>query len=138
MTPAITAPQDLVSAAQEARKHSYSPYSKFAVGAAFRTDGGKIYSGCNVENASYGATCCAERTAVFKAVSELGKLQIQEIVVATSATPPAPPCGICLQVLAEFSTSETRIFCINPAVPRDQWKSFLFSGILPCAFTLSP
>lgn len=102
---------ELMELAKKARKNSYSPYSGHAVGAAVRMSDGKIYSGCNVENASYGGTICAERVAINKAVSE-GSRKIIEIAVVTDPTPPTspwPPCGICCQTLAEFGSAETLI-----------------------------
>jgi cytidine deaminase len=91
----------LEQVAREASKQSYSPYSHFPVGAAILTDSGKIYSGCNVENASYSLTNCAERTAIFKATSE-GERGIQVVVVYTHTDDPTPPCGACRQVINEF------------------------------------
>jgi cytidine deaminase len=85
-----------------ARARSHSPYSRFAVGAALLSTTGTIYHGCNVENASFGLTCCAERTALFKAVSE-GDRDFAAIAVTARAGHGAPPCGACRQVLAEFS-----------------------------------
>lgn len=102
--------KDLLSAAREARKHSHSPYSRYAVGAALRTEDGSIVSGCNVENASLGLTICAERTAIVKAVSE-GHHRIREIAVITSSNPPAAPCGLCRQALAEFADDDLLIYC---------------------------
>ena len=90
----------LIQAAIEARKQSYSPYSKYAVGAALLADNGRFYTGCNVENSSYGLTICAERTAVVKMVSE-GVRKIEAIVVCTENA--GSPCGACRQVLAEFA-----------------------------------
>lgn len=92
----------LVDAATEAIAHSYSPYSGFPVGAAVLTGSGRIYAGTNIENASYGATMCAERVAVFKAISE-GEDKILALAVYTSAAGLAFPCGMCLQVLSEFA-----------------------------------
>lgn len=92
----------LVDAATEASTHSYSPYSEFPVGAAVLTSSGRIYSGANIENSSYGATMCAERVAVFKAISE-GEDRIEAIAVYTNAAALAFPCGMCLQVLSEFA-----------------------------------
>ena len=89
----------LLDAATEAAQHSYSPYSGFPVGAAVLTAGGNIYAGTNIENASYGATVCAERVAIFKAVSE-GEDKILALVVYTNAASYAFPCGMCLQVLS--------------------------------------
>lgn len=100
--------QDLVSKAIDARKNSYSPYSNFKVGAAVLTYDGKIYTGCNIENASYGATNCAERTAIFKAVSE-GYTTIKAIAIVGVENDYTYPCGICRQVIAEFATDDTKI-----------------------------
>ena len=93
-----------------ARENSHSPYSKFKVGAAIQTMNGQTFSGCNVENASYGGTVCAERVAIWKAVSELGgKMQISNVVVVTDQKQAWPPCGFCRQVIAEFATPQTII-----------------------------
>ncbi len=93
--------QELIQIALNARQKAYVPYSHFQVGAALLGKSGRIYSGCNVENASFGATICAERTAVVKAVSE-GETDFEALVVATDGRMPAAPCGICRQFLAEF------------------------------------
>ena len=92
----------LIKEALKARSKAYAPYSKFKVGAALETTSGKIFTGCNVENASYGLSNCAERTAIFKAVSE-GQTKFKRIAIVTSAKELTPPCGACRQVLAEFS-----------------------------------
>ena len=97
--------EDLIKAAKEAREFSYSPYSKFKVGAAVLTKTGKIYSGCNIENASYGITNCAERTAIFKAVSE-GERELEVLAVIADTDGPAAPCGACRQVIAEFKINK--------------------------------
>ena len=91
----------LIDAALKARQNAYAPYSKFLVGAALLTSDGTVFTGCNVENSSYGLCICAERTAICKAVSE-GHQEFEAIVVA--ATPFASPCGACRQFLAEFGT----------------------------------
>jgi cytidine deaminase len=96
-----TQKQEMIRVAFEARQKAYAPYSHFQVGAALLGLSGRIYSGCNVENASFGATICAERTAVVKAVSE-GETSFQALVVATDGKEPAAPCGICRQFLVEF------------------------------------
>lgn len=93
--------ETLLAEANKAMAYSYSPYSKFKVGAALLTTSGKIYTGCNVENASFGATNCAERTAIFKAVSE-GELQFTAIAIVSSSKEFTYPCGICRQVIGEF------------------------------------
>ncbi len=95
-------PKDLMAEAELARESSYSPYSQFAVGAALLGDSGRVYHGCNVENASFGLACCAERTAVFKAVSE-GERVFAAIAITVGPGRGAPPCGACRQVLFEFS-----------------------------------
>lgn len=92
---------ELMKIARSATDFSYAPYSDFCVGAALLTKDGKVYTGCNIENASYGATNCAERTAIFKAVSE-GNREFDKIAIATKDGSTAYPCGICLQVMNEF------------------------------------
>jgi cytidine deaminase len=101
LSPAVYA--ELVAAARAAAARAYCPYSRFKVGAAVLTDAGEIFSGCNVENASYGLTICAERNAVFQAVSRgLGTLSIRAVVVYTPTAAPTAPCGACRQVINEF------------------------------------
>lgn len=94
--------KQLVKIASKARKKAYAPYSKFKVGAALEAENGKIYTGCNIENASYGITVCAERVALVKAVSE-GVKKFKRIAVVASSKKPCPPCGICRQALYEFA-----------------------------------
>ncbi len=118
----------LLDAAEEAASHSYSPYSGFPVGAAVLTAGGNVYSGANVENASYGATMCAERVAVFKAVSE-GEDKILALAVYTSAANYAFPCGMCLQVLSEFAEDIPVIIAGDAGM-----KRFTLSELLPHRF----
>jgi cytidine deaminase len=91
---------DLIGAATEARLHSLSPYSGFKVGAALETTDGRIFTGCNIETASYGLTVCAERVALWKALSE-GAREFRHLAVVTGARVPAPPCGACRQLLWE-------------------------------------
>ena len=102
---------ELVALALAAREHAYAPYSRFKVGAALVTASGRVFTGCNVENASYSHTCCAERTAVFKAVSE-GERDIVGIAIVTDTLPPASPCGSCRQVLHEFG-ADAFVMCAN-------------------------
>jgi len=101
----------LLNAARKAMKNAHAPYSKFCVGAAILLADGKIFSGCNVENASYGMTNCAERTAIFSAVAELGpKIDIRAVVVVNDQRVPCSPCGACRQVIYEFGPDATIFF----------------------------
>jgi cytidine deaminase (EC 3.5.4.5) len=102
---------EVIKQAIEAMENAYAPYSKFKVGAALLTKSGKIYTGCNIENSSYGASVCAERVAIFKAVSE-GEHDFELLVVATKTEEPSPPCGICRQVISEFS-NDLPIILVN-------------------------
>lgn len=121
----------LQQAARQALANSYSPYSNFAVGAALLTDDGAIVTGCNVENASYGLTLCAERVAVAKAVSE-GHLRFVALALFTATPEPVPPCGACLQTLAEFAPDlHILSFCDSEARLEGVLEDFLghpFSG----------
>jgi cytidine deaminase len=92
---------DLITAARQARRHARAPYSKFKVGAALETKDGLVFTGCNIENATYGLTICAERVAMFKALSE-GYRSFRKIAVAFDTDGPTPPCGACRQILWEF------------------------------------
>jgi cytidine deaminase len=128
----------LFDAAKSARERSYSPYSGHKVGAAIRLKNGQIFSGCNVENSSYGATVCAERTAVQKAVSELGTIEIEEVLVVTDANPPWPPCGLCRQVLAEFAPRDgQKNIELHACNLSGVVESTSFNEIFPQAFTPS-
>lgn len=102
----------LIDEALEARKKAYTPYSNFQVGAAILTKSQKVFLGCNIENASYGLTNCAERTAIFKAVSE-GEKGIEAIVVVGDTDGPISPCGACRQVMAEFCDENTKVYLTN-------------------------
>lgn len=116
--------------AKETRKRSYSPYSKFKVGAGLVTASGRVIGGCNVENASYGGAICAERVAILKAVSE-GEKKFREIVVVTDAEKPAFPCAFCLQTMAEFFDPETKIYVANN---RKIVGEYRFIDLLPKPF----
>ena len=101
----------LEDAAIAARVHAHAPFSKFRVGAAVETEDGRIFTGCNVENATYGLTICAERVAVFKAISE-GARKFRRIVVAADTNELTPPCGACRQILWEF-LGDTELTLVN-------------------------
>jgi cytidine deaminase len=120
--------QELVDLAIEARQKAYAPYSRYKVGAALLGKSGKIYLGCNVEIASYGLTCCAERTAIFQAVSE-GEQDFEAIAVAT--TNGVAPCGACRQVLSEFAPD----LIIYTANLQGRIKTTSIKKLLPSAFT---
>ena len=100
--------QQLMDNAKEASTHSYSPFSRFAVGAAVLASSGKIYKGCNVENSSFGLTICAERCAIFKAVSE-GEREILAVAIYSPNTDSCYPCGACRQVMYEFQSNDYEI-----------------------------
>jgi cytidine deaminase len=104
--------EQLIKEAKTAREMAYTPYSKFNVGAALLTNDGKIYRGCNIENAAYSMTNCAERTAIFKAISEGDKNFIAIAVVADTKRP-VPPCGACRQVIAELCPKDMKVILTN-------------------------
>lgn len=120
---------ELIEKAKEYRERAYTPYSKFKVGAAVLTRRGNVYGGCNIENASYPLTNCAERTAIFKAVSE-GEREFEAIAVVADTEGPCAPCGACRQVMAEF-----RIPRIIMANLKGKVKEVSLEELLPFAFT---
>ena len=126
--------KQLIIQAQEARKKSYSPYSHFCVGAALLTKSGKIYTGCNIENAAYTPTNCAERTAIFKAVSE-GEREFEAMAVvggrANEKGGFCAPCGVCRQVIAEFCDKDFKIILGT----EQQYKVYTLDELLPLSFT---
>lgn len=122
----------LYQLAVEARDRSYSPYSGHRVGAAIRVRSGEIFQGCNVENSSYGGTCCAERTAIFASVAARGRVEVVEVLVVTDASPPWPPCGLCRQVLAEFASPSLPIHAANL---QGMLRSTTLGNLFPDAFT---
>jgi len=121
-------PEDLIDLANKARKKAYAPYSHYKVGAALLGQSGKVYTGCNVENASYGHTVCAERTAVLKAVSE-GETEFEAIAVVTKNG--GSPCGACRQVLSEFAPKLT----IYIADKNGEYRTTTMQKLLPDSFT---
>lgn len=111
--------EPLVAAARTARERAYAPFSRFRVGAAVESEDGSVHAGCNVENRSFGATICAERVALTAAVAA-GAGAPRAVVVLTETDPPAPPCGLCLQVLAELGAPELPILLVGAAGARRQ------------------
>ena len=128
--------RELIKKAKEAAEHSYSPYSGFTVGAALMTKGGKVYLGCNIENAAFGPTNCAERTAFFKALSE-GEREFSKIAIVGGKggifTDFCPPCGVCRQVMAEFCSKD---FTVVLGKDGDEIRSFSLEELLPQSFGL--
>lgn len=127
---------ELINFALEAREKSYSPYSGFAVGSALLCKNGKVYTGCNIENSGFSATNCAERTAIFKAVSE-GETEFERIaVVGGNAEDKTPvdycsPCGVCRQVMREFCEADFEIII---AKNKDDYKTATLADLLPMSF----
>jgi cytidine deaminase len=124
--------EKLLEAAQKVKENAYAPYSHFHVGAALITDTGKIYSGCNVENTSYGLTICAERNAIFRMIGD-GERRIVEILVIGDTEEFLPPCGACRQVITEFSTNDTIVYLCNK---HGQWKKTTIGELMPYTFFL--
>ena len=124
--------KNLIKQALEAREKSYSPYSHFRVGAAILTEDGKLYTGCNIENAAFSPTNCAERTAIFKAVSE-GKQKFVKIAIVGGKEGETidycPPCGVCRQVLREFVNPQQ--FQVILAKSETEYKVYTLSQLLP-------
>jgi cytidine deaminase len=123
----------LVAAARAVRRNAHAPYSRFTVGAAVRDETGRVHVGCNVENASYGLTVCAERNALAAAVAA-GARAVRAVAVASGARPPASPCGACRQVLAELGKPDTRVLL---AGPRGGAEEMTLGELLPRAFALA-
>lgn len=123
--------RELIEISKKAQEFAYAPHSKFKVGAALLCRDGSVYTGCNIENATYGATNCAERTAVFKAVSE-GKRDFTAIAITSSGKGLTFPCGICRQVLSEFAP-EIKVILEDE---KGELHTFMLSELLPHSFTL--
>lgn len=118
--------------ALEARKNAHAPYSKFHVGSAIKIKGhDELFPGCNVENASYGATICAERNSIIGAVARLGKIEIEFVVVACDTNPVTVPCALCLQVMSEFTKPDTPIHLGDLESVK---KTVHFGDLLPMPF----
>ena len=124
----------LIQAAQEVRSRAYAPYSGFRVGASVLMDDGNIYTGCNIENRSFGGTVCAERVAVGTAVAA-GCNTIRAVVVVSETDPPAAPCGLCLQVLTEFGGPDLPLLLVNP---QDESQEYRLADLHPHPFQLPP
>src|SRR5215467_214407 len=126
--------ESLLHAARQALKRAYAPYSKFHVGAAVLTEDGQIFSGCNVENASYGLTICAERSAIFTAVQQTAedKLAIRAVAVVNGDELPCSPCGACRQVISEFGENAIVIF-----KGQKEYLEMSIQDLLPESFRLS-
>ncbi len=123
----------LLTAAREVAQNAYAPYSHFTVGAALLGEDGKIYTGCNVENSSYGLTVCAERNALFRAIASGCRRFSALLLVAPKIV---PPCGACLQVLAEFCTPELPVTMV--ALSGEDLRTTTLGELLPSAFKLHP
>ncbi len=122
--------EELIKKSKAITKNAYAPYSNFPVGAAVLTDKGNIYTGTNVENASYGLTMCAERVAIFNAISN-GERKLKYVAVYSPKREGLMPCGACLQVIKEFSTNDTSIIIIR----KDKYEIVTLNSLLPSPFT---
>ncbi|MCR4925909.1 MAG: cytidine deaminase [Clostridiales bacterium] len=127
---------ELIEQAKEAAKYSYSPYSSFTVGAALLAKSGEVYLGCNIENAAFSPSCCAERTAFFKAVSE-GEREFEAIAIVGGKDGnfeiPCPPCGVCRQVMSEFCSFDFKIYL---GTDTDEYAQYSLGELLPASFVL--
>ena len=130
-------PEELVKLAAEAMENAYAPYSGYQVGAALLCADGTVYTGCNIENAAFSPTVCAERTAIFKAVSD-GRRDFSAIAICGGKegriTRPFPPCGVCRQVMREFCTEAFRIYLAEPG----GFQEKTLGQLLPESFCLEP
>lgn len=124
---------DLLFNALDVQNNAYAPYSKFKVGAALLTENGNIYKGCNVENASFGGTICAERGAAMAAIAAEGKTSFKLLAVASSADDPAPPCALCRQFLSEFMSPYAQVYMISST--SGVVRHYSFGTLMPCSFT---
>lgn len=122
--------QKLIQDAITIRNKAYVPYSKFPVGAALLTKSGKVYTGCNIENAAYPVSCCAERVAIFKAIAD-GENEFTEMAVVADTKRPVPPCGSCRQVMSEFFESSVNVHLTNL---HNNTKTVTVEELLPFSF----
>ena len=122
--------EELVERAKEARLMAHAPYSSFGVGAALVTSDGHVFTGCNIENSTYGLTMCAERVAIFKAVSE-GAREFSKIAIVADYANPTPPCGCCRQMIWEFASEDTEVILANLA---GDVQKFAIKVLFPEAF----
>ncbi|MDP6490870.1 MAG: cytidine deaminase [Kiritimatiellia bacterium] len=127
-------PTELLAAAAAARKHAHAPYSNYQVGAALLTEDEGVITGCNVENASYGLTICAERVAIGAAIAA-GKRRFKAIAIVADGGPPPFPCGACRQVLAEFCRPDTPVYIAGSGYTGD-YESTTLGALLPHAFRM--
>ncbi|MFU0791653.1 cytidine deaminase [Virgibacillus proomii] len=126
----MTTKDDLLEAAKLIRNRAYVPYSAFPVGAALRTKSGNTYTGCNIENAAYPVSCCAERVAIFQAIAN-GERDFAEMAVVADTDRPVPPCGSCRQVMSEFFKTDMIIHLSNL---KDDIKTVTMEELLPFSF----
>jgi len=130
---AISIQKKMSVLAKKASENAHSPYSKFKVGCALITKNNKIFSGCNIENASYGGTVCAERVAIWNAVSSIKGTNIEHLFVYTKNKNPWPPCGFCRQVMSEFMNDNSLVYLVND---KGVQKIFSLSELLPESFSI--
>ncbi len=125
--------KELITLAEKSKENSYSPYSNFKVGSGLLIEGGEMFGGCNIENISFTPTVCAERTAIFKAISE-GKTELKAISVITDDDQPSSPCGVCLQVMAEFASDDFELIL---AKDKDTYELYKLRDLLGRPFRSS-
>ena len=127
---AMISDDELIAQAKDARRWAHAPYSNFSVGAALLSSDGRVFTGCNVENSTYGLSMCAERVAIFKAISE-GAHEIARVAVVTDHDYIAPPCGFCRQMIWEFASDETEVILANLS---GDVRTYRIRDLLPEAF----
>lgn len=128
----MSSPTKLFTLALKAQKNAHAPYSGYQIGAALKLSNGQYFSGCNIENASYGGTVCAERVAIWTGLSQFPGTWIKEILVISKAKNPWPPCGMCRQVMAEFCRPDTLVHVANSQGIKKTW---IFCELFPDAFS---